>query len=316
MQLLKKLCLFLAVTLGICAQTSKGMENNVVTDPIAFAQNILHEWGYHNILVSKNPTSFFSSANSDTIFLGNDWSHFARKPELLKAILGHELMHIKHDDHAWNVFLGIPWYCVYRAAVAFFWAHGATSFLSNVFNNHQDGHDWEERDNEGGYFQYLARSLAPIITGYFSAARIGQDKQFILTKDPWSFALFGMIYCIITAHFSQAFGTFMSTITHALQTLFDTTSIYGPAPISVIIPLLLHSISKYGAQYTWSAFKRLRESYADVDSARTFATGAGLIKWLNAIKQMFPTDNIERFNNFHPTADQRIASIQAALNNT
>lgn len=305
--------LVFAIGLGACDHVSKAMENNAVTDPIGFAKNILREWGYQNIPVTKDPTSFFSSAGSNGIFLGNEWTFFARKPELLKAILGHELMHIKHYDHVWMTLLGIPWYCVYRAAVAFFWAHGATCLINNIFkNNHRDS-DWEEMNNDGGYLQYITLVLAPIITAYFSAAHINQGGQFILTKDPWSFALFVVIYGIITSGFSQAFGTFMDTITHALQTLF-TTNTHVPALVSVIIPFLLHCISKYGSRYAWAAFKRLRERQADVDSALTFGTGAGLIKWLNALKERYPTDtNTEAFDNFHPTDDQRIAAIQDAI---
>lgn len=298
------------------APLSQAMEpNNAVTDPVAFGRQALQQWGYPDIGVATDDSSLGSWAGPNGIHLGTEWQTFDKDPEILKAILGHELMHIIHEDARINWISGVALYSIYRAATAFY-ANQALKALVDFFF---PSNDWSI-SLTNWLLKNLLLIIVPMITLYRSSATIFPHAKapFIMQDWPWSKTIFSAIYLFLTVFGTSDYDAAMTSIRSALHSVF---SLCGSAvqelfslSSEILFPVIAYFILRYGSLLVQRAVLRNHEYVADRESALQFHTKQSWIVYLKYLQDNFPEENIFSLTRSHPTPAQRIEALQAIIN--
>jgi hypothetical protein len=299
--------------LGLFMGPCNAMEqNNIMTDNTIFARNQLDDWGFYNVRVVNDANKFNSHAGDSSIYLGTEWEFFANNPEILTAILAHEIMHIMHKDTWFFNLTGTSLYAWYRAATAFF-STQAFNAVVNVFFPE----DWGENDI-GSWIKTLGLFVIPLITLYRSSTTAFSGHTFSLPTCPCGTTIFLTIYALLSIVNNQCSENDLDTFSAFVQKVFGLTNTVLQTilnvGIKILFPVLMYFLMRNGSLYLYRAFQRSAETWADRESVIRFGTGQGMIAFLRSISALIPTENVESWLKAHPTPTQRIATLEALTN--
>lgn len=311
--------------------------DNTVTNPVAFGQQILREWGIqlieHSFFGSSQPKDCpvilttindIAFSTEDAIFFGTRWKQFADNPEMIKAMLGHEAMHLIHGDTSNRslFFLKNILPYLFRMLESHLYTQGFISVADSIFG--QEETSGQEKLDITGRTKLIS-FFVPIGLGilkYFSSSKV--FEKIAQSTDPEiEISVIGLLTIF------NFFPTFFSTLIEAptfYQNMINTVSSYlqntfsfltsniepfVKASITILLSLAAWWLAKRLILYPAFAYSRAVETAADVDSASRFGITQGLIALFTRSKELWPEENILLPLDTHPTLDARIAALQA-----
>lgn len=311
-----KIIVLFVIVCGFSAPSKAMKPSEPMQDVVAFVKELLASWGYPNIGVYPDERDWPSWTGKNNIYLGKDCLTLANNPEAVKAIVGHELAHIIHNDTPRRLIIGTLLYTIYRATSAFYFQQAGKDLINTLCKPD----DWSD-DTASKVLTVISGIIIPYITLMRSSAKIfpNADAPFSIVSSPWLTMAFTVIYIYLIGQETRAYETFIDHIiatgehiVHFLGTTLQTVFSFG---VKFITPIIMYYLLRFISLYLQRAFLRGNEYNADLESAYRFNAKEGMITFLNFLKNKFPEQNEPDWTSGHPTPDQRIAAIEAAFDN-